>query len=204
MEIAQLYEQCGALARSTPHTDAKAMGNAIFEWTYQVAKRSPLIRALKIARMLSHQLLVDLGTWTSIVAQRSQNKDGSEFRAHPFIQNAEKHARFVLGTVDHIFLEIAGPKSDKLRWTKLTDIAIMRVDPFRRFLYECYGFFLRQQAVDIEATYPWFVRYTDHIKRDAPSQSHIYLRVANESLHRDIPIEEIVKWHKETRPISEE
>ena len=52
--------------------------------------------------------------------------------------------------------------------------------------------------------YPWFVRYTENIQRDAPSQSHIYLRVANESLHRDSTIEEIVKWHKETRPVSDQ
>ena len=80
----------------------------------------------------------------------------------------------------------------------------MRSDPFRRFLYECYGLLLRQEHVNVELMYPWFVRYTENIQRDAPSQSHIYLRVAHESLHRDITIEEIVKWHKETRPVSDQ
>jgi len=33
------------------------MSNAIFEWTYQVSKRSPLIRALKNARILPYLFL---------------------------------------------------------------------------------------------------------------------------------------------------
>ena len=49
IDIARLYEQCGAVARSTPQQrEVKAMGNALFEWTHQVSKRSPLIRALKL------------------------------------------------------------------------------------------------------------------------------------------------------------
>jgi hypothetical protein len=76
--------------------------------------------------------------------------------------------------------------------------------PIPQILYECYGLFLRHQEVNIEATYPWFVRYTENIQRDAPSQSHEYVRVANESVNRDITIEEIVRWHKETCPISEQ
>jgi hypothetical protein len=53
-----LYERCGAVARLTPQQrEVKAMGNTLFEWTYQVSKRSPLIRALKNARILPYLFL---------------------------------------------------------------------------------------------------------------------------------------------------
>ena len=107
------------------------MGNALFEWTHQVSKRSPLVRALKNARIISYQLIMDLKNWTGMLAQRSQNRDGRQ--THHLMRDAEKHANFVLSTVDNILLEIAGPKADKLRWEKLRDIIILGSDPFRRF-----------------------------------------------------------------------
>ena len=205
IEIARLYEQCGTVACATPQPhEVRAMGNALFEWTHQVSKRSPLVRALKTARIISYQLIVDLKNWTGMLAQRSQNRDGSHFQTHYLLRDAEKHASFVLSTVDNIILEIAGPKADKLQWENLRNNIILGSDPFRRFLFECYGLVLRQDEVKVESKYPWFVRYTENIQRDAPSQSHIYLRVANESLHREIQIGEIVKWHKETRPVSDQ
>jgi site-specific DNA-methyltransferase (adenine-specific)/modification methylase len=59
-----------------------------------------------------------------MLAQRSQNKDGSAFQTHPLMRDAEKHTCFVLSAVDNILLEIAGPKADKLRWEKLKDIIV--------------------------------------------------------------------------------
>ncbi len=109
---------------------------------------------VKNARIISYQLWVDLQRWTGMLAQRSQNRDGSAFQTHHLMREAEKHTCFVVSAVDNILLEIAGPKSDKLRWEKLNDIIILRSDPFRRFLFECYGLLLRQEKVNVELLYP--------------------------------------------------
>ena len=50
--------------------------------------------------------------------------------------------------------------------------------------------------------YPWMVRYTDNIPRDAPSQLPLYRRIMNEMAIRAVPPEEVIRWHHTTRPVS--
>jgi hypothetical protein len=38
IELAQVYERCDTIIHAMPRVEVKALGNAILEWTHQVAK----------------------------------------------------------------------------------------------------------------------------------------------------------------------
>jgi hypothetical protein len=78
----------------------------------------------------------------------------------------------------------------------------MQSDTFRKLLFDRLGALLDVQHQDIERIYPWMVRYTDNILRDAPSQLPLYRKIMGEMAIRTVSTEEIIHWHNMTRPVS--
>ena len=172
------------------------------EWVFKVSNRSPLVRALNSFRNSVTRLIEDIDRWAVALALRSQNKDGSPFRQHPLVMETLQHTSLALKATDVVLRAVAGPKFDKLDWVAAGDHYAMQSDTFRKLLFDRFGALLDVQHQDIERIYPWMVRYTDNIPRDAPSQLPLYRKIMGEMAIRTVSTEEIIRWHNMTRPVS--
>ena len=144
-----------------------------------VSKRSPLVRVLKSTRNTVKQLLDDFDRWIETVAMRSQNKDGSPFKRHHMVEALEADANLALSAVDVTLYELAGLHCDQLRDAG-NKIYIMESNTFRRILYRLGQLFMSYQ-MDIEGSFPWLIRCTNDVYRDAPSQAGVYADTGREA-----------------------
>ena len=173
------------------------------EWVFRVSQRSPLVRALTSFRNAVCKLNDDIEKWTIALVMRSQNKDGTPFRQHPLTVETVKHAKLAWLATDITLRAIAGPGFNELDWASAGEIYSLQNNTFRKLLFDRVGALLDIHHIDIEHDYPWLVRYTDNVPRDAPSQVPLYRHIREELDKRgNIGLDEILEWHYKTRPVS--
>ncbi len=84
----------------------------------------------------------------------------------------------------------------------VSEIYTLQNNTFRRLLFDRVGALLDVHHIGIEHTYPWLIRFTDNVPRDAPSQVPLYRHIMEEMGKRDLEMDEIIRWHYTTRPVS--
>jgi hypothetical protein len=135
-----------------------------------------MVRALKSFRNSVVKLIEDIDKWTLALALRSQNKDGSPFRQCPLVLETLQHTSLALKATDVTLRALVGPNFDKLNWGIVGEIYALQNDTFRKMLFDRVGALLDVHHIDIEQTYPWMVRYTDNVPRDARARYHCIAR----------------------------
>ena len=97
-----------------------------------------------------------------------------------------ERGRMIVYDIDQIIFNIAG--YDKWNWMRWLSAMLFLSGYFRRYLYEEMGFYFKFKGVDIPDQYPWLVKFTENIDRDAKlsvSVSTICHNVSGGGLHHE-------------------
>ena len=75
-----------------------------------------------------------------------------------------------------MFRKIGGEKQDQVQWKGAQQRFLYKSDAYLRLLYDFIGEFMNKfEDIAIERDYPWLVRFTENIFRNAPSQYNVML-----------------------------
>ena len=136
-------------------------------------KRSTLIQSMYLFRSHILQFLKSLSDMVKYAT--GQYKIFNKLYTVPVpVRQGEHQGRMVIYGIDQIFSFIGGHGYDRCNWSRGLTATLFLSDHFRRQLYEEMGFYFKHKEVDIHNQYPWLVRFTENIDRDAPNQTNIY------------------------------
>jgi len=149
------------------------LSSSVKQWIDWTRKKSALVQSMYLFRSHILQFLKSLGDMVKYATE--QYKIFHKLYTLPTpVRQGEIQGRMIIYGIDQIFAFIAGHGYDKCNWSKGLNATLFLSDHFRRQLYEEMGFYLKHKEVDIQDQYPWLVRFTENIDRDAPSQVAIY------------------------------
>jgi len=97
------------------------------------------------------------------------------YKVHDIISLTNQQGRQIIHGIDQLFRKMGGDKQDQVYWKGSQQCFLSKSDAFLRLLYECIAEFMNKfEDISIEKDYPWLVRFTENIIRDAPSQFNAY------------------------------
>ena len=97
------------------------------------------------------------------------------YKIPDIVSSTYKKCRQVIHEIDQLFRKIGGDKQDQVQWKAVQQCFLYRSYAYLRLLYEFIGEFMNKfEDITIERDYPWLVRFTENISRDAPSQYNVY------------------------------
>ena len=161
--------------------------------------KSSFIQALLCCRVQTFNLLGEVGSLEIYTEQKGRERK-IPYKREAIIAQSDKNARQIIGGIDVILHDIAGPDFQDVNWLPKKPWILMTSDVFKRLLYAMYADFLRSVRVDVERDYPWIVRYTEDIREDAPSQLPLYYQYTKALTHRPVTHQEMLAAHRKFIP----
>ena len=140
---------------------------ALLRWMKGMSIKSSFIQALLCCRVQTFNLLGEVGSLEIYTEQKGRERK-IPYKREAIIAQSDKNARQIIGGIDVILHDIAGPDFQDVNWIPKKPWILMTSDVFKRLLYAMYADFLRSERVDVERDYLWIVRYTEDIREDAP------------------------------------
>jgi hypothetical protein len=178
------------------------MNQDLRNWVNMVSIKSPLTQALLMCRDEAYDMMKTLHDLvicgTEQYACREQRYD-----IPAIVKQTQEQARRAVHGIDQLLHDIAGVKYDSVNWQNIGRCHLMKSDQFARLLYDYMGSFLKlMECVDIERDYPWLVRYTDNVFRDAPSQCSVYYSLMEKYMDRtkELKRSEVAAAHERFQP----
>jgi len=149
------------------------LGGAVKQWIDWIRKRSSLIQSIYLFRSRILRFLKSLEDMVKYA--KAQYKIFNKVYTVPTpVLQGESQGRMIIYGMDQILSYIAGHGYDKCLWSKAQSATLFLSDHFRRQLYDEMGYYFKFKEVDIQDQFPWLVRFTENIDRDAPNQYAIY------------------------------
>jgi hypothetical protein len=149
------------------------LGGAVKQWIEWIRKRSTLIQSIYLFRSRILRFLKSLEDMVKYA--KAQYKIFNKVYTVPTpVLQGESQGRMIIYGMDQILSYIAGHGYDKCLWSKAQSATLFLSDHFRRQLYDEMGYYFKFKEVDIQDQFPWLVRFTENIDRDAPNQYAIY------------------------------
>ena len=143
-------------------------------WAHQVSLRSPFTQALLMCRDEAYELIRGLEAYVKAAKLRSSNYEMT-FVLPTLVKQTDAEARRIIHGVDQLFRKIGGEQQDQVNWRNGSSCYLTKSDQFLRLLHNYIANFMKSFEVNnVEQEYPWLVRYTENIFRDAPSQFNLY------------------------------
>ena len=171
----------------------------LLRWMKGMSIKSSFIQALLCCRVQTFNLLGEVGSLEIYTEQKGRQRK-LPYKRDAIISQSDKNARQIIGGIDVILHDIAGPEFQDVRWQPTKPWLLMASDVFKRLLYAMYADFLRSERVDVEREYPWIVRYTEDIREDAPSQLPLYYQHTKALTHRPVTQRDMLAAHRQFVP----
>jgi hypothetical protein len=173
-----------------------------YAWATQVSLRSPLTQALMTCRENVYELVRSLGDLVMFNTRDSKDKNAM-YKVPDIVALTNQQGRQIIHGIDQWFRKLGGDAQDQVNWKGAQQCFLYKSDAFLRLLHDCIGDFMSKfEDISVERDYPWLVRFTENIIRDAPSQFnayHMYLSRYQDK-REGLRKEEMARVHEEYVP----
>jgi hypothetical protein len=150
----------------------------------------------------AYEVIRSLEAYVKAAKLRSSNY-ATTFALPTLVKQTDAEARRIIHGVDQLFRKIGGEQHDQVDWRNGSSCYLTKSDQFLRLLHNYIGNFMKSFEVNnVELEYPWLVRYTENIFRDAPSQFNLYSMWVHKYLDKGYGLRksEIVQAHESYKP----
>jgi hypothetical protein len=138
----------------------------LLRWMKGMSIKSSFIQALLCCRVHVYNLLTEIGSLVTYTTQKGKERK-LHYKREAIVEQSDKNACQIIGGIDDILHDIAGPNYQEVNWRSSKPWLLMHSDVFKRVLYSMYTDFLRSERINVEREYPWLIRYTEDIREDA-------------------------------------